>query len=203
MDACCEVRPVEQRQRRVLRMVLWINVAMFVLELGAGLVAHSTALLADSVDMLGDAVVYGFSLYVIGRGARWQARGALLKGAIMAAFAAGIVGEVAVKLARGVTPDGGMMSAVGTVALIANASALAFLWRHRADDINLRSAWLCSRNDVVGNAGVLVAAAAVTLSGSAWPDIVVGLAIAALFGTSAVGIIRAALSARRPALVSR
>jgi cation diffusion facilitator family transporter len=203
MAGCCEVRPVEQRQRRVLRVVLWINLAMFVLEFGAGLLANSTALLADSVDMLGDAVVYGFSLYVIGRGAQWQARGALLKGAIMAAFAAGIAVEVAVKLARGVTPDGGMMSAVGALALIANASVLAVLWRHRADDINMRSAWLCSRNDVVGNAGVLVAAAAVMLSGSAWPDIVVGVAIAALFGTSAAGIIRAALSACGPAPVSR
>ncbi len=203
MDACCEVRPVEQRQRRVLRVVLWINLAMFALEFGAGLLAHSTALLADSVDMLGDAVVYGFSLYVIGRGAQWQARGALLKGGIMAAFAAGIAVEIAMKLARGVTPDSGVMSAIGAVAFLANASVLAFLWRHRADDLNMRSAWLCSRNDVVANAGVLVAAAAVMLSGSAWPDIVVGLAIAALFGASAAGIIRGALSARRPALVSR
>jgi Co/Zn/Cd efflux system component len=153
--------------------------------------------------MLGDAVVYGFSLYVIGRGAAWEARGALLKGTIMAAFAAGIAVEVALKLARGVTPDGGVMSAVAAVALIANASVLACLWRHRADDLNMRSAWLCSRNDVVGNAAVLVAAAAVALSGSAWPDIVVGVAIAALFGTSGAGIIRKALSARQPALVSR
>ena len=203
MDACCEVRPVEHRQRRVLRVVLWINLAMFALEFGAGLVAHSTALLADSVDMLGDAIVYGFSLYVIGRGPQWQARGALLKGGIMAAFAVAIAVEIAVKLARGVTPDSDVMGSIGALALLANASVLAFLWRHRADDLNMRSAWLCSRNDVVANASVLVAAAAVTLSGSAWPDIVVGLAIAALFAASAVGIIRNALSARRPALASR
>jgi Co/Zn/Cd efflux system component len=203
MDACCEVHPVEQRQRRVLRVVLWINLAMFALEFGAGLVAHSTALLADSVDMLGDAVVYGFSLYVVGRGPQWQARGALLKGGIMAAFAAGIGVEIAVKVVRGVTPSGDVMSVVGAIAFLANASVLAFLWRHRADDLNMRSAWLCSRNDVVANAGVLLAAVAVTVSGSAWPDILVGLAIAALFGTSAVGIIRSALSARRPAFVSR
>ena len=192
MDACCAVRPVEHRQRRVLRIVLWINLAMFGLEFGAGLLAHSTALLADSVDMLGDAIVYGFSLYVVGRGAQWQARGALLKGGIMAAFAAGITAEIAVKLARGVTPESGVMSAVGAIALVANGSVLAFLWRYRADDINMRSAWLCSRNDVLANAGVLVAAGAVRLTGSAGPDIVVGVAIAALFGTSAVGIIRQA-----------
>jgi Co/Zn/Cd efflux system component len=195
MDACCEVRPVEQRQRRVLVVVLWINVAMFVLGFGAGLLAHSTALLADSVDMLGDAVVYGFSLYVIGRGARWQARGALLKGTIMAAFTAGIAVEIAVKLARGLTPDGELMSGVALIALAANASVLVLLWRHRSDDLNMRSAWLCSRNDVVANAGVIVAARAVVLTGSAWPDIVAGLAIAALFGSSAAGIIRQAIRA--------
>src|SRR5688572_19567620 len=197
MDACCDVHPVQQeRQRRVLRLVLWINLAMFALEFGAGLIAHSTALLADSVDMLGDAIVYGFSLYVIGRGAHWQARGALLKGVIMAAFAAGIAVEIALKLARGVTPDGGVMTTVALAALVANASVLLFLWPHRTDDLNMRSAWLCSRNDVIANAGVLVAASAVRMSGSAWPDILIGVAIAGLFGSSAIAIIRRALHAR-------
>jgi cation diffusion facilitator family transporter len=186
----------------MLQVVLSINLAMFATEFGAGLIAHSTALLADSVDMLGDAIVYGFSLYVIGRGAQWQARGALLKGCIMAAFAGGIAVEVTVKLVRGVTPDEQVMSAVAVVALLANASALAFLWRHRADDLNMRSAWLCSRNDVISNAGVLVAASLVWWSGSAWPDVVAGLAIAALFGASAVGIIRQAVQACRPAFIS-
>lgn len=172
---------------------------MFAVEFGAGLVAHSTALLADSVDMLGDAIVYGFSLYVVGRGAVWQARGALLKGAIMAAFAAGIVVEVVVKLARGVTPEGEVMGAVAAVAFVANASVLVFLWRHRGDDLNMRSAWLCSRNDVVANAGVLVAALGVSVTGAAWPDIVVGLAIAGLFGVSAIGVIHGALAARAAA----
>ena len=197
MDTCCEVHPIEQRQRRVLRVVLWINVAMFVLEFGAGLAAHSTALLADSVDMLGDAIVYGFSLYVIGRGAVWQARGALLKGTIMAAFAVGIAVEVATKLARGVTPEPGIMSAVGVVALGANASVLALLWRSRSDDLNMRSAWLCSRNDVIANAGVLLAAAGVAVTRTPWPDIVIGGAIAALFAVSAVSILRDAI--RQPA----
>ena len=145
MDSCCEVRPVEHRQRRVLAVVLGINLAMFALEFGAGLLAHSTALLADSVDMLGDAIVYGFSLYVIGRGAPWQARGALLKGVIMAAFAGGIAVEIVMKLARGITPDGDVMSAVACAALAANGAVLWFLWRHRGDDLNMRSSWLCSR----------------------------------------------------------
>ena len=186
----------------MLRVVLWINLAMFVVEFGAGLVAHSTALLADSVDMLGDAIVYGFSLYVVGKGSQWQARGALLKGGIMAIFAAGIAMEIILKLSRGVTPDGELMSGIALLALAANAAVLIFLWRHRSDDLNMRSAWLCSRNDVVANAAVLLAAGAVWLSGSPWPDIAVGVGIAGLFGSSAIAIIRQALHARGLSLVS-
>ena len=198
MDDCCEIRPVHARQRRVLRVVLWINLGMFVAELVAGLIAHSTALLADSVDMLGDAIVYGFSLYVIARAPLWQRRAALLKGLIMAGFGIGIAAEVASKLARGLTPEAGIMWAVALAALVANAYVLVRLWRHRADDINMRSAWLCSRNDVIANAGVLLAALGVGWSGSAWPDILVGLAIAALFASSAAGVIRDALAASQP-----
>ena len=167
---------------------------MFVVEFAAGVVAHSTALLADSVDMLGDAIVYGFSLYVIARAPAWQARAALLKGIIMAAFGIGIVAEVVAKLVRGLRPEAEIMWTVALVALVANASVLAFLWRHRADDINMRSVWLCSRNDVIANGGVLLAALGVSLTGAAWPDILVGLAIAALFGVSAVSVIREALA---------
>jgi Co/Zn/Cd efflux system component len=187
---------VHDRQRAILRVVLAINASMFVLEFVAGLLAHSTALLADSVDMLGDAIVYGFSLYVVGRGAIWQARGALLKGAVMAAFGIGVLVEVGLKLARSVTPSAEVMSGVGLLALVANGSVLLFLWRHRADDLNMRSVWLCSRNDVVANAAVLIAALGVAGTGSVWPDIGVGLGIAALFITSAVGIIRAAVRTR-------
>ena len=142
--------------------------------------------------MLGDAIVYGFSLYVISRGVVWQARAARLKGAIMAAFAIGVLVQVAVKLIHGLSPAVEVMSAVGTVALAANLVCLTLLWRRRDDDINMQSAWICSRNDVIGNAGVLAAAAAVALTGSPWPDIVIGLLIAGLFGRSAVRVVRAA-----------
>lgn len=178
----------------MLRIVLWINVAMFLGEFVAGIVGHSTALLADSVDMLGDAIVYGFSLYVIGRRPIWQARGALLKGSIMAAFAAGIFVEAALKVVRGVSPSAELMSVAGLVALAANASVLAFLWRHRTDDLNMRSAWLCSRNDVIANGAILFAAGGVAITATLWPDIAVGFAIAALFGMSASRIIREALA---------
>jgi Co/Zn/Cd efflux system component len=195
MKDCCETPlAVAEQQRRVLQIVLAVNAGMFLVEFGAGLLAGSTALLADAVDMLGDAIVYGFSLYVVGRGTVWQARGARLKGAIMAAFGVGVLVHVVLKLVRGVVPSAELMTGVGLLALAANASVLALLWRRRADDINMRSVWLCSRNDVVANAGVLVAAGGVALTGSAWPDIVIGLTIAGLFAWSAIGVLRSASS---------
>ena len=191
MKDCCGIQSdVSEAQRRVLRVVLWINAVMFVAELVAGIVAHSTSLVADSVDMLGDAIVYGFSLYVVGRGPVWEGRAALLKGAIMAAFGGAVLLEVVTKLIRGVVPAAGLMGMTGVVALAANLAVLALLWRRRSDDVNMRSVWLCSRNDVIANVGVLVAAATVAVTGSAWPDIAVGLLIAALFVTSAVSVIR-------------
>ena len=190
MDECCEVREIPREQRRVLHVVLWINVAMFLVESVAGLLGNSTALLADSVDMLGDAIVYGFSLYVIGRGPLWQARAALLKGAIMAAFGVGVLVQAVVKITRGLAPTVEVMGAVGLLALAANVFCLVLLWRRRGDDINMRSAWVCSRNDVAGNAGVLVAAGAVALTGSPWPDIAIGLLVAGMFGQSAARVIR-------------
>ncbi len=190
---CCEIRAdVPERQRRVLQAVLWINAGMFLTEFGAGLLAHSTALLADSVDMLGDAIVYGFSLYAVARGAVWQARAALVKGLLMAGFGAGVLVEVVSKIIRGVVPTADVMAGVGVVALAANLVCLTLLWRHRADDINMASVWVCSRNDVVANVAVLIAAGAVAVTDAAWPDIVVGLLIAALFGSSAVNVIRGA-----------
>ena len=190
VDHCCEAREIPREQRWVLHVVLWINAAMFLTESAAGILAHSTALFADSIDMLGDAIVYGFSLYVIGRGLVWQARAALLKGIIMAAFGVGVLVQVALKIAQGLTPTVEVMGAVGTLAFVANLACLALLWRRRGDDINMRSAWICSRNDVIGNAAVLVAAGAVAVTGSPWPDIVIGLLVATVFGRSAVQVLR-------------
>jgi len=192
VDDCYEVREIPREQRRVLHIVLWINAAMFLTESIAGLLANSTALLADSVDMLGDAIVYGFSLYVIGRGVVWQARAAQLKGIVMAAFAVGVLVQVGAKIAQGLVPTVEVMSAVGVLALAANLVCLGLLWRRRADDINMRSAWICSRNDVIGNAAVLAAAGATAVTGSPWPDIVIGLLVASVFARSAVQVLREA-----------
>lgn len=199
MKQCCDVgADYTDRQRRVLRIVLGVNVTMFLVEFVAAGLAHSTALLADSVDMLGDAIVYGFSLYVVVRGPVWQARAALAKGLIMAAFGAGVLVEVATKIAAGAVPAARTMGAVGALALLANLACLGLLWARRADDVNMRSAWTCSLNDVVGNIGVLVAGAGVAFTGQAWPDVVIGLLIAAMFGASAARVIRNACRQLRP-----
>jgi cation diffusion facilitator family transporter len=198
MDHCCQSKTatltvLRERQKSVLQLVLVINAIMFVVEGSAGLLAHSTALLADSLDMLGDASVYALSLYALHRGARWRAGAALTKGVIMGAFGVGVVIEAGSKLAAGVVPQGSLMGLFGTLALVANVSCLVLLMRHRSDDLNMRSTWLCSRNDVIANGGVLLAAAGVAMTGTAWPDILIGLLIAGLFLVSAWGVIRASL----------
>ena len=193
MSTCCVPgHEIEERQRGVLLTVFWINAVMFVAEFGGGLLAHSTALLADSVDMLGDAIVYGFSLHAVARGPLAKARAALVKGVLMAGFGVGVLMEVVRKLVEGSIPSASLMEGIGLVALAANTACLLLLSRHRGDDVNMRSAWICSRNDVVANGGVLLAAVVVAITGSAWPDIVTGLVITAIFGTSAVGVIRQA-----------
>ena len=199
MDPCCESKASELaalrlRQSRVLAVVLAVNLTMFCVEFGAGLLSGSTALLADSLDMLGDAFVYGFSLFVLHRSLTWRARAALVKGGLMAAFGLGVLVETLVRLADGVPPVVPVMAAVGTLALFANAFCFSLLWRHRGDDINLRSTWLCSRNDLIANGAVLGAAAAVAWSGSLWPDLVVGAGIAVLFLRTAGSVLREALA---------
>jgi Co/Zn/Cd efflux system component len=196
LDDCCANKQneiaalaVTQAQRRVLIIVLLINALMFVVEFSAGVVARSSALQADAVDMLGDAFVYGLSLFAIDRGARWQAGAALAKGGVLLLFFIIVLVDVALKLIHGVPPSSGLMLIFGSMALLANVTCLALLWRFRRLNINMWSTFECSRNDVIANVGVLVAAAGVWVSGSGWPDIAVGLIIALLFGRSAVRVI--------------
>ena len=198
MRDCCDPHRAEElaaRQRRVLLAVLAINAAMFLGEFGAGVWIGSTALLGDSLDMLGDALIYGFSLYALGRGARWRDGAALLKGAVMALFGIFVLMHAMLQARGGAVPLSGAMAAVAVLALAANALCFALLYRYRAADLNMRSTWLCSRNDLIANCGVLAAAGAVHATGSAWPDIVVGLAIAALFVSSSVSVVRASAAA--------
>jgi cation diffusion facilitator family transporter len=175
--------------------VLLINAAMFLVEGGAGLMAHSTSLLADALDMLGDALVYGFSLFVLARSARWQAGAALAKGGFMLVFGLGVLGEAAHKVFHPVIPGVEMMGVIGGLALAANVVCFVLLYRYRSDTLNMRSTWLCSRNDLIANAGVLVAAGGSYMLLSRWPDILVGVVIATLFLSSALQVLQQSMQA--------
>lgn len=201
-DKRCEIAAMREAHGTVLWIVLAINALMFVVEGWAGVLAHSTSLLADALDMLGDALVYGFSLFVLSRSLRWQAGAALMKGVFMLAFGVAVLGEAIHKILVPVMPEAGMMGAIGGLALAANLVCFALLYRHRGDNLNMSSTWLCSRNDLIANAGVLIAAGTTYLSASRWPDIVVGCIIAILFLRSAYSVIaesgRALRTSSRP-----
>jgi len=195
MDRCCETKAEEigalrGKHKTVLTIVLAINAVLFFVEAAGGLLANSTALLADSLDMLGDSLVYGFSLYVLWRSAAWKAKAALLKGAIMAVFGAGVLLEVVYKTISGIVPGAATMGIIGALVLLGNGICFLLLFRHRSDDLNMRSTWLCSRNDIIANLSVLIAAIGVKVFDASWPDILVGAAIAALFLRSAFTVLR-------------
>lgn len=189
-----------QDQRRVFVVVLLVNAILFLVELSAGLVTRSTALLGDSLDMLGDSLVYGFSLFALKRSERAHIYAAMLKGAIMVGFGLLVLGEAAAKLFGAAVPNPATMGIVSLMALAGNCFCFWLLYRHRAVDLNMRSAWLCSRNDLVANVSVMVAAGLVALTDSGWPDIAVGTAIATLFLWTAIGVLR---DARRELLTLR
>ena len=198
MDNCCQDKSLEMdrlrdRQSKILWIVLVINVSMFALEVTVGLLAGSTALLADSLDMLGDALVYGFSLYVVGRSNRWKASAALIKGVVMAGFGTMILIQICFSLLFPELPDYRMMGIIGIVALVANGTCLLLLTQHRGDDLNMRSTWLCSRNDIIANVGLVAAAAGVFVFGSPLPDLFVALFVTVVFIKSSVYVIQQAV----------
>lgn len=199
-DDCCSTKGKELealarqgQQRRVLIIVLIINAVMFIAEFGAGVVAGSTALMADASDMLGDALVYGVSIYALSRSDRWKAGAAALKGVIILALALGIVVNIVVKIGSGVPPSSTIMLVFGGIALVANLTCLAMLWRFRAHDVNMASTFECSRNDVISNVGVLAAAAAVAAFASPWPDIAIGAVMAAIIFRSSARVLSEAI----------
>ena len=172
------------RYRKILWVALIINLAMFAIEIGAGLKSGSTSLLADAIDFFGDAANYGVSLAVLSAGVALRARAALLKGACMMAFGVFVLARAAWMFNQGGTPEALTMGSVGLLALIANVAVAAMLYAYREGDANMRSVWLCSRNDAIGNIAVMLAALGVLGTGSAWPDLLVasGMAVLALMG---------------------
>lgn len=180
--SCTSVSPASQnpRYRRVLWAALVINAAMFFVELAGGLRADSVSLLADAIDFFGDAANYGLSLMVLGMASHWRARTALLKGFSMGAFGVFVLGRAAWAATHGAEPVASTMGALGTLALVANVSVAVMLYAWREGDANMRSVWLCSRNDAIGNLAVMAAALGVFGTGRAWPDLAVATLMAGL-----------------------
>jgi Co/Zn/Cd efflux system component len=203
MSGCCDdncsVDALRGRQRVTLQIVLGINAVMFLVIVMAALYGKSTALLADSLDNLGDALTYGLSLYAVSRGSVVKARVALFKGGLIFLAAFVVVTQIVYRLFVPGVPVFEIMGAFSLLGLAANSVCLYLLWRHRHEDVNMSSVWECSRNDIASNLSVFVAAGAVWLTGSGWPDILVALGLVVLLMRSAIRVVSSALVELRSA----
>ena len=185
-DSCgCSGNPVfdgvDTRYKAVLWIVIALNAAMFIVEMLAGKLAGSQALQADALDFLGDAMTYGISLAVIGMSLRTRAKAAWFKGASLAAMGLWVLGSTIYQTMILGLPKAEIMGVIGFLALAANLTSVMLLLRYKDGDANVRSVWLCSRNDAIGNIAVVIASVAVWVSASAWPDLIVAMVMAALF----------------------
>lgn len=203
MSDCCDndtaMNLVRGRQAGTLKAVLGINAVMFVVIVAAALYSMSSALLADALDNLGDALTYGLSLYAVSRGPATKARVALFKGGLIFLAACGVAGQIVYKLFVPTVPVFEIMGLFAVLGLLANVLCLWLLSRHRHDDVNMSSVWECSRNDVVSNLSVLVAAGAVWLTASGWPDLVVAVCLVVFLMRSALNVLSSARAELRAA----
>lgn len=193
-DCGCQFEAQNAEQRRVLHTLLAINGVMFLAELAVGLLADSTGVMADSLDMLADALMYGLSLYAIGKAAGIKRRAAWWSGVFQIVLAAGIGLEVVRRAVWGSEPHSALMMGIATVALVANSWCLVLLRKHRDGEVHMRASWIFSRSDVIANAGVILAGLLVRLTDSRWPDLVVGSVIAAVVVKGGEEILREARS---------
>ncbi|MBX3288639.1 MAG: cation transporter [Acidobacteria bacterium] len=198
MSACCEdvcsMKDPRGSQRRTLKIVLAINLVMFFVIAAASVYGNSTSLLADSLDNLGDVMVYGISLFVVSKGLAAKSRVALFKGLLIFAAAFGVALQIFYKLLYPDMPLFEVMGAFSILGLIANSACLYLLWRHRDDDINMSSVWECSRNDIASNLSVFVAGGLVWLTASGWPDILVATALVFFLLRSSIKVISSAIT---------
>ncbi len=198
MPACCSGQcgtndpPIDPRFRKALWLALVVNALMFCVEIIGGIRSGSVSLLADAVDFAGDAANYGLSLSVLALGLLWRARAALVKGVSMAAFGVFVLGKTVWAALYGTPPEPYIMGAIGVLALFANLGVALMLYRFRDGDANMRSVWLCSRNDAIVNVAIILAAIGVLGSGTLWPDLIVALVVAGLAVSSASAVIRQA-----------
>ncbi|ELW86506.1 MULTISPECIES: cation transporter [Acinetobacter] len=213
MACTCSHEPAPQKPNSKFRTALWIalfiNLAMFFVELIGGAYAHSSALWADSLDFFGDAVNYAVSLAVLGASLYWRATVALFKGAIMAIFGLVVIAKTVYAYIQGIPPEAITMGVIGVLALIANVISAVVLYAFRDGDSNMQSVWLCSRNDAIGNVAVIFAAIGVFGTGSMFPDLIVAVIMATLGLTGGYQVIKKANQERKqntasqPALESR
>jgi Co/Zn/Cd efflux system component len=192
-DSKCSIDALRERQRGTLISVLGINAVMFFVIVAGALYGSSTALLADSLDNLGDALTYGLSLYAVSRGAAVKAKVALFKGGLIVLAACVVVAQIAYKLVEPGVPLFEVMGVFSLLGLAANSLCLYLLWRHRHEDVNMSSVWECSRNDIASNLSVLVAAGVVWLTGSGWADLLVALGLVWLLMRSGIRVISSAM----------
>ncbi|RKG29127.1 cation transporter [Acinetobacter tianfuensis] len=201
MVCSCSHEPAPPKPNSKFRIALWIalliNLAMFLVELIGGAYAHSSSLWADSLDFFGDAANYAISLAVLGASLYWRATVALLKGVTMALFGFVVIGKVIYSYMQGIPPEAVTMGVIGIAALIANAVCAFVLYAYRDGDSNMKSVWLCSRNDAIGNVAVILAAVGVFGTGSLWPDIIVAGIMAVLGLTGGYAVIKQALKERK------
>ncbi|OWW21281.1 cation transporter [Noviherbaspirillum denitrificans] len=182
----------DPRYRRALWIALVVNAAMFGIELAGGVESSSTSLLADAVDFFGDAANYGVALLVLSMAAVWRSRAALFKGLCMGAFGIFVLAKTAWSIASGVVPEPMTMGAIGLLALCANLGVAGLLYAYRSGDANMRSVWLCTRNDAIGNVAVMLAAAGVFGSGRGWPDWLVAAFMGVLALKASFSVVRQA-----------
>ncbi len=198
-EDACSLEALQARQRGTLQLVLAINVVLFLVTVVAALRGRSTALLADSLDDLGDALTYGLSLYVVSRTVVAKARVALVKGGLILMGAAAVAGQIVYRIFVPATPIFEIMGGFSLLGLAANSLCLLLLWRHREEDVNMSSVWECSRNDIVGNLAVFAASGAVALTNARWPDLLVACGLVLFLTRSAVRVVSAAVAALRAA----
>jgi Co/Zn/Cd efflux system component len=205
---CCNHEPaanprgVSPRYRKILWIALVVNLTMFIVEIAAGFSSGSTALLADAIDFFGDAANYAVSLAVMSMALAWRARAALLKGASMLAFGVFVMGRAVWAYTQSIPPDALAMGVIGSLALLANVGVAALLYAYRDGDANMRSVWVCTRNDALGNVAVMLAALGVFGTGTAWPDLIVAAVMAGLAITGGWSVVRRARAELRLGIAS-
>ncbi|MGV6840723.1 MAG: cation transporter [Planktomarina sp.] len=201
MSGCCghdaKFDGISKDYKRRLWLVIAINAAMFAVEMAAGHMAQSQALQADALDFLGDAMTYGLSLAVIGASVTMRTNAALIKAISLLGMGLFVFGSTVHRVFFEAMPEAHIMGSIGILALVANLTSVLILARYKDGDANVRSVWLCSRNDAIGNIAVVIAAMGVWGTATEWPDLIVAIIMAGLFISSAIQITRQALAERR------